>query len=327
MPITAGPLAYFSPAPALAGNRLFVIGEQPRAQLQRFDPKAQQFVPFLDGISGGEIDFSRDGKWAAYVGYPDSELWRSRSDGSEKLQLTYAPMTISMPRWSPDGKQISFACFVPGKPPETCWSPGWRRRERGNSNRRRPLARRSAMVAGWQVAALRPLPARRSSARTRRHFSVAQFDLQTKKMTTFAGSEGMLGPRWSPDGRYISTFSADTKKVLLMDVSTGKKSEMASGKSSVSQLVAGQQVCVLRRFGRRWPGDRPSIHRNAQKGARRITQKHFTREHGGRALALERGRPQRVPSDHARRRQPRTVFPRVTAAIGPFSRSRWQTPS
>jgi len=75
--ITTGPLAYFSPAPALVGDRLFVIGEQQRAQLQRLDPKSQQFVPFLDGISAGEIDFSRDGKWVTYVSYPDYLLWRS----------------------------------------------------------------------------------------------------------------------------------------------------------------------------------------------------------------------------------------------------------
>ena len=49
-------------------------------------------------------------------------------------------------------------------------------------------------------------------------------------MTTLAGSEGTLGPRWSPDGRYISTFSADTKKAMLLDVSTGKWSELASGR-------------------------------------------------------------------------------------------------
>ena len=39
----------------------------------------------------------------------------------------------------------------------------------------------------------------------------------------------MLGPRWSPDGRYISLFSADTKQEFLLEVATGKKSELASG--------------------------------------------------------------------------------------------------
>jgi len=38
----------------------------------------------------------------------------------------------------------------------------------------------------------------------------------------------MLGPRWSPDGRYISFFSADTKKERLLEVSTGKWSDLAT---------------------------------------------------------------------------------------------------
>ena len=101
LPITTGPLGYSSPTPALSGNRLFVIGEQQRAELQRFDLKSRQFVPFLNGLAGGEIDFSQDGQWMTYASYPDGFLWRSRTDGSQKLQLTSAPMDASMPRWSP----------------------------------------------------------------------------------------------------------------------------------------------------------------------------------------------------------------------------------
>jgi hypothetical protein len=87
-PFTTGPLSYQSPTAALSGNRLFVIGEQQRAELQRLDFKFRQFVPFLNGISAGEIDFSRDGQWVTYTSCPNNVLWRSRSDGSENLQLT-----------------------------------------------------------------------------------------------------------------------------------------------------------------------------------------------------------------------------------------------
>jgi hypothetical protein len=33
------------------------------------------------------VSFSRDGRWVAYVTYPEGELWRSKLDGSQKLKL------------------------------------------------------------------------------------------------------------------------------------------------------------------------------------------------------------------------------------------------
>ena len=45
----------------------------------------------------------------AYVSYPEGEIWRSRIDGSEKLQLTFSSYGGAFsPRWSPDGKKIVF---------------------------------------------------------------------------------------------------------------------------------------------------------------------------------------------------------------------------
>ena len=61
-------------------------------------------------------DFSRDGQWMTYVAYPEDTLWRSRVDGSQKLQLTFLPMEPYLPRWSPDGKRIAFQGRTPGKP-------------------------------------------------------------------------------------------------------------------------------------------------------------------------------------------------------------------
>jgi dipeptidyl aminopeptidase/acylaminoacyl peptidase len=52
--------------------------------------------------------YSRDGQWVLYNSYPDHSLWRSRADGSERLQLTYPPIMVLWPHISPDGKQVAF---------------------------------------------------------------------------------------------------------------------------------------------------------------------------------------------------------------------------
>ena len=52
------------------------------------------------------MDFSCDGKWAVYVTYTDGTLWRSKLDGSDRLQLTYPPLRATVPHWSPDGNLL-----------------------------------------------------------------------------------------------------------------------------------------------------------------------------------------------------------------------------
>jgi serine/threonine protein kinase/Tol biopolymer transport system component len=227
-PITTGPLVYFSPAPALAGNRLFVIGEQPRARLERLDVKSQQFAPFLNGISAGQTDFSRDGKWVTYVSYPDSVLWRSRSDGSEKLQLTSGPAEAALPRWSPDGKQIAYLCDLPGKSPRVCIvsTDGSAAEELDMGDQKWPDDPQWSPDGRSLIIAL--YPPGLVNTRTQ-DFAIGQFDLKTKKTTSLGGTEGMVGPRLSPDGRYLSTLSDDGKKMMLLELRTGKWSEMATG--------------------------------------------------------------------------------------------------
>jgi Tol biopolymer transport system component len=106
--LTNGPLSYVGPAPSRDGNQVFAFGIKKRGEVVRYDTAAKQFVPFLSGISAFDPTFSSDGKWVAYTAYPDNTLWRSRSDGSERLRLTYAASDVVYPFISPDGKRVAF---------------------------------------------------------------------------------------------------------------------------------------------------------------------------------------------------------------------------
>jgi Tol biopolymer transport system component/DNA-binding winged helix-turn-helix (wHTH) protein len=106
--LTSGPINFFQPVPGRDGKTIFVIGEQRGGQLMRYDTKSRTFSPYLPDFSADHVSFSADGNWMAYVQYPEGVLYRSRTDGSEKMQLTYSPMRTYQPRWSPDGRWISF---------------------------------------------------------------------------------------------------------------------------------------------------------------------------------------------------------------------------
>lgn len=105
--LTHGPLDYRSPEPSRDGKHVFVIGREDRERLARYGAASKHFVPYLHGISADQVDFSRDGWWITYVSYPARTLWRSRTNGSQRLQLTLPPLWVGLPRWSPDGQWIA----------------------------------------------------------------------------------------------------------------------------------------------------------------------------------------------------------------------------
>ena len=226
--ITAGPLSYSAPVVSPDRSRVFAIGEQPRAELQHYDPKLKQFVPYLRGASIGEIDFSRDGKWIAYKAYPDGTLWRSRLDGSEKLQLSSPPMIASMPRWSPDGKQIAFLGTSPGSVSKVFLVSS----EGGSPEELIPADKNNEDDPQWSPDGSSLLFAQYGQlGGNAAQYSLQKLDLKSRQLSTFPGSVGMAGPRWSSDGRILSSLSVDLHKIFLYDSTAGKWSELTTGKA------------------------------------------------------------------------------------------------
>jgi Tol biopolymer transport system component len=223
--LTAGPMDFQSPISSVDGKRLFVIGEQRRGELVRFESKSGQFVPYLGGISALDVDVSKVGEWVTYVSYPERVLWRSRADGSQRLQLTSLPMQAILPRWSPDGKRIAFSAAVPGEPHRIYMvaAEGGRPEQLTAENHYETDPNwspdQNSLVFGGEPWREGEAP---SSA------AIHMLDLKTRQVSTLSGSERLYSPHWSPDGRYILAKSVDSPKLMLFDFSTRKWAELVS---------------------------------------------------------------------------------------------------
>jgi eukaryotic-like serine/threonine-protein kinase len=223
--LTSSPLSLFTPLPSKDGKKLFVVGRSYRGELQRRESKSGSFTSFLSGISAEDVVFSKDGQWLAYVSYPEGILWRSKPDGTQKIQLSAAPLFAALPRWSPDGKQIAFYNYSVGEPgriyvvsahggsplqllpgdPEPKQDPDWS--PDGNK-----------IIFG-------SVPADKDSA-------LRVLDLNTHHVSALPGSRGLFSPRWSPDGRYIVAMPADSLSLVLFDFQTQKWSPLARARAA-----------------------------------------------------------------------------------------------
>lgn len=223
--LTTGPMQTYSPLLSIDDKTIYVIGAKHRSELLRYNFKTKEFLPFLTGLSASEVEFSKDGQFIVYVSYPERTLWRAKSDGTRRVQLTSLPFTAWLPRWSPDGTQIAFFGGMPGKPwkvylipavggatkaawPETLnqgdpnWSPD------GNS-----------LVFGrlpWKTGATEPC-------------AIYILDFKTRRVSQVEGSEGLFSPRWSPDGKYLMAMKPDSTAILLYSFHLQKWTTIARG--------------------------------------------------------------------------------------------------
>jgi Tol biopolymer transport system component/DNA-binding winged helix-turn-helix (wHTH) protein len=223
--LLAGPLSLSAPLPSTNGKKLFLIGAELRAEPVRYDSKMHRFEAYLDSVSASSFEVSRDRNWIAYVSYPDMSLWRSRADGTQKMQLTFPPVRAYGPRWSPDGSKIAFTDVHFDRP----WQIGLISSS-GGPPQPLPSAGSDELQAdpnwlpdGRSVIYYATKPGDKDS------FGIFQLDLDSGKISPIPNSQQYFSPRVSPGGRYISAFSQAAKELLLFDSKTNQWSTLAKG--------------------------------------------------------------------------------------------------
>ncbi len=243
--LTSEPTHWGEPIPGKDGRTIYAVGETRVGALTRFDQKTGLFAPFLGGISADFVSFSRDGKSVAYVSFPDGILWRANRDGSNRMQLTYPPLYPIIPRWSPDGKQITFTDFRGfdhsatsyivssdgGKSPEKLMpdnpgldDPGW------SPDGRKIVSSERLPVAGTE--------------------DIRILDLATHRVTMIPESAGLYSPRWSADGRYIAALARVGPFLRVFNIAAKKWTVLkTTGIVSFPCFSADSQTIYFLRYG------------------------------------------------------------------------------
>jgi dipeptidyl aminopeptidase/acylaminoacyl peptidase len=206
--LTNGPLSYRTAAPSRDGKEILAVGLKARGELVRYDVNSKQFLPMPPGIAAFHPTFSRDGEWVAYTVYPGHTLWRSRSDGTEPLQLTFPPAQVINPFISPDGKQVAYST-----------SAGAVRLISMEGGSPQTIVEKDSFGANWSpdgnlLVFVDP-------------GGIELFDPGTGRRSAVPGPAGLSAPRWVADDTLVAA-TGDHKKLVVFDVRTQRWSDLVA---------------------------------------------------------------------------------------------------
>ena len=221
------------------------------AQTARHPLKSDDIFRFKD-VRDPQV--SPDGQWVAYVvstvdtkeDKSSAHIWMIKIDGTNDRQITFGTESEGSPRWSPDGKYLSFTSSRPGK---ARGSQVWVLDRRGGEATQltdvkgrlqgyewAPDSKRLALLIGDPDPESEPTPTPAPGTpatprvpkpividryrfkqdvqgylRSGRHTYIYLFDVATKKLDRLTSSKwDEASPVWSPDGSRIAFVSNHT---------------------------------------------------------------------------------------------------------------------
>lgn len=216
--VTNGPLDFEAPSAIPGGHRINFIGVDVHYELLSALPHSPAFASLNQNLNAAAlVSYSNDGAWVAWLDAAGGSLWRSRADGSERIELTTPPLRIFTMRWSPDNKRLALMAEEPGKPWKIYLIDADGGRPQPLLNEERNEADPNWSADGKMLVFGR-LPDRMDSAPPPK--AIYLLNLETHRVTEVPGSPGLFSPRLSPDGRRIVAIRLDQHALLLFDRSS-----------------------------------------------------------------------------------------------------------
>jgi Tol biopolymer transport system component len=202
---------------------LLLTAMHPQAELVRYSPSIRSYTALLPGQSATYVDISRDMSSATYVDSQSFSLWVSRTDGSDRRQLSPPGMSVELPRWSPDGKLIAFMANTSHRTYRVFIVPA-----SGREIKEASEGDDSQGAPTWSPDG-RYLVYGGVLCQESHSCAIHRIDLQTGHVTTIPGSTGLQTARWSPDGRHIAALDGVQKQLRVFDFGREEWRTLAEG--------------------------------------------------------------------------------------------------
>jgi Tol biopolymer transport system component len=231
--LTSETMDFKRPTISSDGRTIYAIGWQLRGEIVERAPGDRDFHPVdgLKSMSVDQVEFSLDGKWAAFVSYPQGHLWQKKLEREKATQLTFGSMRVANPRISPNGEMIAFEGWEPGEDKRIYMVPS----EGGDV----ALVSNEELVSwvpSWSPDSTKLMFSERSDT------SPIIYDLVTGTVSPYGGAEPIYGAIWAPDGSKLVGWSEEN--LVVYDFNSGKRQIVVEDTPSYTRYWAADSKHV-----------------------------------------------------------------------------------